>query len=766
MTRKKSTRLPLFCEWMVGTTIPNALGPLPKRKPPKKPTKSQRVVKVEVLTDDETEEDTLKITYPRTGGSKKVPTRHAKDVTVKKVRFKDAPKKSAMKKTTSPASSSEEEEDEEEEEEAEAEEQDSETDAEAKAAAESTDTSNATSSDDSQTAKKAKRKKSKKAAAKSPDSEDDCETGSACDCDECVRGLQKQIQKEKGKEKEKQKQKQKSQTKKCTKKAELSDSDTDEPKKDCKPDKPTHSKGNKNGKSNLKEQGNKDVDVVESSGKESSGEETCGSDSDKEATSHKKQKKNKNKKKDKNKAQAEQGDPKPAKEDTPKNGPEKQNPPAKEDTPAEGNEHTATVPDDKPADTSEPITTTAAAANPAAATSNVEKPGYPAGFPGPHARRPNLIEPIRAQVVHTERVVETPEDPPPNAYYDVENNIVRIYYGPAYGYHGHSLYPKRDPSHLPLPVGMPHPAQNPYYHGFERGPEKLNNLEHVPITQGMHIAPWNAYCPPPAAAAFHGYAGYPGAFPPPRPPPPPETKNNKGVFSVPAAPSSKDQDISGANNVFPPAAAAAKDHQNPYYLPKRSPFSNMGSSHGGGSNNHSPRGPANKTNKKINQASSSHEKQQPQRQQQSDHWGSSTRDQPPEPGWGNNDTANQQSTWSDGNGNGNGNGQQDTSPPTKQDGQSWPGAEAAAAAGDTAWGSTDVQDGHPAESTWDNQPTQNTDSGGGNAEPGWEQGDQTNNDGSWGENNNIMPGGWETTPAWGDPTMAASTKGKVNDMVW
>lgn len=62
---------------MVGTTISAALGPLP-RKPPKR----REVVTVEVLTDDETEEDTLIITYPRSGGSRKVAD--AKDAAVKK----------------------------------------------------------------------------------------------------------------------------------------------------------------------------------------------------------------------------------------------------------------------------------------------------------------------------------------------------------------------------------------------------------------------------------------------------------------------------------------------------------------------------------------------------------------------------------------------------------------------------------------------------------------------------------------------------------
>ncbi|GAB0135821.1 hypothetical protein EsDP_00004144 [Epichloe bromicola] len=711
MARKKSAPPSLFCEWMVGTTISAALGPLP-RKPPKR----REVVTVEVLTDDETEEDTLMITYPRSGGSRKVAD--TKDAAVKKVRFEDAPKKSAMKKVAPSASEDSEE-----------------TGPEAQAAAESSDSSNATS-DDSQPTKKANGKKPKKAAAKSSDSEDDSEPHPTCKCNDCVRGRQKQQQ---------------SQGKKCAKKSETLDSETEEPKKSSK----KGGKGKKNSQSGNKGKGDK-VEVENSpkvEAESSAASETeSAKDTEDEAVASKEKKKeeeavtkenhgqgakkDKNKgqdeqsksesaktdvgedKKDKNKGQDEQSKSESAKTDEGEDKKEAEAPtetPPKNDTPAKGK---------KPPKTSK--------------AADDKKPSYPAGFPGPHARRPNLIVPIRAEVVHTERVVETPEDPPPNAYYDSENNIVRIYHGPAYGHHHGSLYPKRDPSHLPLPIGMPHPTRNPYYHGFDRGPEN-SNLEHFPITQGMgmHVpAVVNAYCPP------HGYAGYyPGAFMPPGGPPPTAVppaawpaaepaavslnmNKNKGAFSMPAL-SSKDQDVTGGDNVFPPGK------QNPYYPPKRSPFSNLGASKGCASNG-SPR--HSNTSKKAPSLSNA--------QQQSDQWGNSPKSQDQAA------AAAAETGWDNG-----GQGQDGACPTNGADQTENSGGETAPANNQTET---------PGD-TWGNQEAQQDNDGGGDAGPGWGQTDQQTKD----DPPLTVPGGWITSPSapvpsWADPSMAASTGGQVN----
>lgn len=708
MARKKSAPPSLFCEWMVGTTISAALGPLP-RKPPKR----REVVTVEVLTDDETEEDTLIITYPRSGGSRKVAD--AKDAAVKKVRFEDAPKKSAMKKAAPSAS-----------------EDSGETGAETQAAAESSDSSNATS-DDSQPTKKANGKEPKKAAAKPSDSGDDSEPHPTCKCNDCVRGRQKQQQ---------------SQGEKCAKKSETLDSETDEPKKSSK----KGGKGKKSSQSGNKGKGDK-VEV-ESSPKveaESSASETeSAKDTEDEAVAGKEEKKEEDAvtkedqsqggKKDKNKGLNEQSKPESAKTDESEDKKEAEAPAEtspKNDAPAK---------EKKPPNTSK--------------TADDKKPSYPAGFPGPHARRPNLIVPIRAEVVHTERVVETPEDPPPNAYYDSENNIVRIYHGPAYGHHHASLYPKRDPSHLPLPIGMPHPTQNPYYYGFDRGPDK-SNLEHVPITQGMYVPPvLNAYCPP------HGYAGYPGAFMPSGGPPPTavppaawpaaepaavslSTMNkNKGAFSVPA-PSSKSQDLAGGDNVFPPGK------QNPYYPPKRSPFSNLGASKRCASNG-SPR--HSNTSKKAPSLSNA--------QQQSDQWGNSSKSQDQVAASA---AAAAETGWDNGTDQGQG---QDSAWPTNGADQStcWPensGGETAPV--ESSW-SANGQTETPGD-TWGNQEAQQNNDGG-DAGPGWggQTDQQTKDDPPLTDHNNGMPteaipGAWVTSPpvppAWGDTSMAASTGGRV-----
>lgn len=108
--------------------------------------------------------------------------------------------------------------------------------------------------------------------------------------------------------------------------------------------------------------------------------------------------------------------------------------------------------------------------------SKVDGNGYPEAAPMPQVRLPHLIEPIRAELVQTERVVESPEDPPPNAYYDAQNNVLRVYHGPVYGACGnYSLYPRRDASAWPLHVGRPHPLHNPYLGGFRETPPRPFN---------------------------------------------------------------------------------------------------------------------------------------------------------------------------------------------------------------------------------------------------------------------------------------------------
>lgn len=89
------------------------------------------------------------------------------------------------------------------------------------------------------------------------------------------------------------------------------------------------------------------------------------------------------------------------------------------------------------------------------------KPQHQCPFSGIPA---HLIAPVRAQVVQTEAVIESADDPRPNAFYDAAHNVMRVYYGPVYGNHDHrSLYPRHDANGLPLRMGMPYPAHNPHY---------------------------------------------------------------------------------------------------------------------------------------------------------------------------------------------------------------------------------------------------------------------------------------------------------------
>lgn len=94
MPSRRPTGPSSFGEWVVGTTVESLLGPVPK-----KPSKRRDVVKVEITTDDEAEQDSVLITYPRIRKSKS--SGKKVESVVKKVRFENGPKKSALKKKTS-----------------------------------------------------------------------------------------------------------------------------------------------------------------------------------------------------------------------------------------------------------------------------------------------------------------------------------------------------------------------------------------------------------------------------------------------------------------------------------------------------------------------------------------------------------------------------------------------------------------------------------------------------------------------------------------
>lgn len=191
----------------------------------------------------------------------------------------------------------------------------------------------------------------------------------------------------------------------------------------------------------------------------------------------------------------------------------------------------------------------------------LKKGTYPEGAPYPSQRTPNYIEPVRAEVVLTERVVESPNDPPPNAYYDAEHNVMRVYHGPVWGSNSNQgLYPRKGTSSRPLPIGMPHPSQNPYLGGFNQdhgkgqrgqgqGPDEDNNI--MPVTQGMPRNAWSAMCPPPGFPPYDPQFGGPPYWQPPMPP----FASAPAGDGAPRAPSSHDKDKAGASNVMPSGVA-------------------------------------------------------------------------------------------------------------------------------------------------------------------------------------------------------------------
>lgn len=182
----------------------------------------------------------------------------------------------------------------------------------------------------------------------------------------------------------------------------------------------------------------------------------------------------------------------------------------------------------------------------------LKKGNYPEAFPDMHARRPNYIAPVRAEVVQTERVIETPHDPIPNAYFDDEHAVLRIYHGPSYGSNANqALYPRRDKPFRPPPMGVTHPLHNPHLGGYNQPQGQLagegNNENNIPVTQGMPINAWHAMYPPPKMPMDQ----YPGQHWPPYMPGMP-FPGWLDMTRGPQPPSTHDKDKAGADNVMPP----------------------------------------------------------------------------------------------------------------------------------------------------------------------------------------------------------------------
>ncbi|TLS27748.1 hypothetical protein PpBr36_00557 [Pyricularia pennisetigena] len=101
-------------------------------------------------------------------------------------------------------------------------------------------------------------------------------------------------------------------------------------------------------------------------------------------------------------------------------------------------------------------------------------------------RPPNLLMPVKAQVLQIEHAIETPDDPRPNAFIDSQYGVLRVYHGPAYGNALGSLYPRRSWSGKDLPLGTPHPMHNPYIHSFGQHPQGQGHGGAVPDGQPSH----------------------------------------------------------------------------------------------------------------------------------------------------------------------------------------------------------------------------------------------------------------------------------------
>ncbi|PHH75161.1 hypothetical protein CDD80_2601 [Ophiocordyceps camponoti-rufipedis] len=447
-----------FCEWVIGKNVQQIAAAQDKKKPaPTEPSPKRDIVRVEVTTDDEAEEDSLTVTYPRSAKSASINAAE-EDVVIKKVRFQQMPTKSALKKSTTVVVESE-----------------STTDSES----ETTEAESTEISPKKKSKSRSKTKKKKKRLTIDPNPHPTCKCGS------CVRSRHHF---------------------KILLDESTSESDTETIANKPQPSKHKHIEADSDYEASSEPSTKSEAEVRPSA----KAEKTCDDKAKKASKGEA--------------AKQKEGRSRKVKIETRKG--------------------------------------------------RAADKDYPEAMPGPHPRRPHLIEPIRAEVVQTERVVESAEDPPPNAYYDATHGVLRVYHGPAYGGRfGHALYPRRDASNHPLPIGTPHPLNNPYLYGFDSG------------KQGQQSSFRPTYPPPPPAMADGGYApmayppnghgpggGYPysgfapgGASAPWPPPAAPPGNGSRGAFSMFAAnngsPFSRLGDEGGGNNVAP----GSLQGNNPYY---------------------------------------------------------------------------------------------------------------------------------------------------------------------------------------------------------
>lgn len=390
----------LFCEWAIGSSINSAMRKLEKERLQKEQEEAQRkrdVIRVELTTDDESERDSVRVTYPRSGkkdrgkGAKKAPSG------VKQVRFEKEPLKPSLKKKKSRKKRAYES--------SGSDTLASETESGTGTDTRSVDVSTSGPSDSEPgptDTSSPRRDKSRKSRRSRSASSGDSEAVYDSTCSDCERDLEKK--KKRAKERR-------------SRRKDSSD-----------PESSTGSERARRGKKEERRRRSKE----RRSTSHKDDPANIYSDSNTSDRGDKRSRRGKESKKHRSRGESPRRDKAHA---TPK-------------------------------------------ARKSALSSKQKM--YPEAMPGPHPRRPNLIRPIRAEVMQVEHTVEGPEDPRPNAFVDERNNVVRVYHGPAYGNPLASLYPRRDHSLRPLPVGVPHPSENPYYHGFRQQPPG----GHMPTTLG------------------------------------------------------------------------------------------------------------------------------------------------------------------------------------------------------------------------------------------------------------------------------------------
>ncbi|EQK98440.1 hypothetical protein G6O67_008806 [Ophiocordyceps sinensis] len=737
-----------FGEWIVGTTIEGALASRAKKQPPKPAPKQRDIVRIQVTTDDETEQDSLKVTYPRSGRTAVAPI--PTDAVVKKVRFDVAPKKSALKKTVTVSSESE------------GEASDSapvskseEDSSEASNSAPKSEEDSSEAETSGSSAKKLPRTKRSKKFSCESDSDGDSEPHPTCKCGDCIRGRGKLKKQAKTDE---------SQSSATESEASLSEADSIPKAKGPAPAK-SKAKGGKKSPDKSEESGADDE--ASDSARDSQPEDTskkAGPDKTKKdfkaqgpkqtgqktGDGHQKEGQKQGKEKQ---GKEKQGKEKQGKADKAKDGKEAQPAKAKDGKEAQP-EKAAKAAESPKAEIADKATDEAKVDKKKKGKTGTRrtKAGYPEAFPGPHPCRPHLIEPIRAEVVQTERVMERPQDPPPNAYYDPAHGVLRLYHGPVYGgSHGHALYPRQYAAERPLPMGTPHPSQNPYFYGFNQAPPLPDDQAQVPYTQGMPMEPFNAMYPPHALdpSRLSGFppGGPPGNWQDAGMP----VNGNRGAFSMTganvASPRSGPGDKGGSNNVAPGY------YGNPY-IPRRSLFTHgngpsptgqgNGAGSGPGSNagqgNGAGSGPGSKvadvalpSNDGACEAGQPGAEGAPGGAPQAENvWGASDQQQCACKA---NDGQEQQQGWD--------NQANDSNGKTESNQNS--GNEPTAPTSQPADGGGDG---------WDNSSQKDNPASGGRDE--WDNSSQKDNPASGGSGPKYMPGSF---PVWGDPSAAASTGG-------